>query len=47
LSGSRKLVDDFHLDTGSSGTTVTLTKWLRETSPVQSLMISPSHSGTP
>jgi serine/threonine-protein kinase RsbT len=47
LSGSRKLADEFHLDTGSSGTTVTLTKWLRETAPAQNLMISPPHSGTP
>lgn len=47
LSGVRKLVDEFHLDTGSSGTTVTLTKWLCETTPIQSLMTSPSASGMP
>lgn len=28
LSGVRRLVDEFDLDTGDSGTTVTITKWL-------------------
>ena len=28
LSGVRRLVDEFDLDTGRSGTTVTVTKWL-------------------
>lgn len=28
LSGVRRLVDEFDLDTGSDGTTVTVTKWL-------------------
>ena len=47
LSGVRRLVDEFHLDSGSTGTTVTLTKWLCEPAPLQSLMTSPSPRGIP
>lgn len=47
LSGVRRLVDEFYLDTGTNGTTVKLTKWLYDAVPAQSLMTSPLPAGMP